>query len=81
MAKIISRTEAAEILGVSRQRILALIQSGTLASSPVFGKPYPYADSVEEYKNKLHHRLRYAPKFGRNVPTYLKKKKRKIKEH
>ena len=49
---LVGTSEAAEILGVSRQRVLQLARSGALPASPVGGKALAFPRSAVEARRK-----------------------------
>lgn len=74
MEKFFSTSEAAEELGVSRQRVSKLCEDGTIESTKIGKFLFPHKKSVTKYKEKLPERTARAPKQGDTVPKYLKNK-------
>jgi len=75
MENIYSPGEAAEILGVSRQRVAMLRKQGILQAQKIGKFWFPLRTSVEAYKGKITERTDRAPKTGNNIPRYLRDKK------
>lgn len=71
--EIVAPGRASEILGVTISRVSTLCHSGRLVHLRIGRIKYPYLDSVLEYKSD-EKRLKYAPKRGATMPTYLKRK-------
>jgi len=69
---ILSIVKAAEILGISSQRVSLLCTQGRIAFSAVGSHRLPYQDSVLDYQAS-EKRRKYSPKRGKNIPRYLRK--------
>jgi excisionase family DNA binding protein len=72
MMHFISVTEAAAELGISRQRVSKLCEDGTLTSTKVGKFRFPHRQSIKRYQERKAERLARAPKYGPNMPTYLR---------
>jgi excisionase family DNA binding protein len=75
MNEVYSTSEAAALLGVTRQRVSKLCETGQLKSKRIGKFLFPLRYSVEQYKRQIKERTARAPKVGTRVPTYLKTKK------
>ena len=72
MEELLSTTEAAQTLKVSRQRVSILCHDGRIRTRKIGRFLFPLKDSVEAFLHTQAERESRAPKTGRGVPQYLK---------
>jgi hypothetical protein len=70
---IVTPRKAADLLGVTISRVSALCRANKISHFLIGRVKYPFLDAVLEYKQS-EERVKYAPKRGEKMPTYMKLK-------